>query len=148
PGIGDQNLPAFVVQDGQGNPVGPIRDGAAVIFFNFRGDRAIEITQAFELDAFTAFDRGQRPDVAYAGMMQYDGDLQLPKRFLVAPPTIDHTLGEFLARNNVPQLAISETQKFGHVTYFWNGNRSGKFDDKNETYVEISSDTLPFDERP
>ncbi len=148
PGIGDQNLPAFVIKDGQGKAVGQIRDGAAVIFFNFRGDRAIEITQAFEQDTFTAFDRGQRPDVAYAGMMQYDGDLQLPKRFLVAPPAIDHTLGEFLARNDVPQLAISETQKFGHVTYFWNGNRSGKFDDKNETYVEIPSDTLPFDERP
>jgi 2,3-bisphosphoglycerate-independent phosphoglycerate mutase len=148
PGIGDQNLPAFVITDGDGKPVGPIRDGAAVIFFNFRGDRAIEISQAFEQDDFTHFDRGRRPDVAYAGMMQYDGDLHLPTRFLVAPPAIDHTLGEYLARNDVPQLAISETQKYGHVTYFWNGNRSGKFDEKNETYVEIPSDTLPFDERP
>ncbi len=148
PGISDQNLPSFVIADGDGKPVGTIEDGAAVIFFNFRGDRAIEITQAFEQESFDKFDRGTRPDVVFAGMMQYDGDLQLPSRFLVPPPAIDRTMGEFLAKNNVPQLAISETQKFGHVTYFWNGNRSGKFDDANETYIEIPSDTLPFEERP
>lgn len=148
PGIGDQNLPAFVIVDRDGAPVGPIRDGAAVIFFNFRGDRAIEITQAFEDERFDHFDRGPRPDVFYAGMMQYDGDLKLPHHFLVAPPAIERTQGEYLARNGITQLAISETQKFGHVTYFWNGNRSGKFDEKTETYVEIPSDTLPFEERP
>lgn len=148
PGIGDQNLPAFVIVGKDGTPTGPIRDGAAVILFNFRGDRAIEITQAFEDERFDHFDRGARPDVFYAGMMQYDGDLKLPHRFLVAPPAIERTQGEYLARNGVTQLAISETQKFGHVTYFWNGNRSGKFDEKTETYVEIPSDTLPFEERP
>jgi 2,3-bisphosphoglycerate-independent phosphoglycerate mutase len=147
PGITDQNLPSFVITDDHG-PVGPIRDGAAVLFFNFRGDRAIEITRAFEDDAFTAFDRGRRPKVFYAGMMQYDGDLKLPKRFLVAPPAIHGTLGELLAGRGVTQLAISETQKYGHVTYFWNGNRTEPFDAKTETYVEIPSDTLPFEERP
>jgi 2,3-bisphosphoglycerate-independent phosphoglycerate mutase len=148
PGIGDQNLPAFVIVGTDGNPVGPIRDAAAVILFNFRGDRAIEITQAFEDEHFDKFDRGPRPDVVYLGMMQYDGDLKLPHRFLVQPPAIQRTLGEYLARNGIAQLAISETQKFGHVTYFWNGNRSGKFDDQTETYIEIPSDTLPFEERP
>jgi len=148
PGIGDQNLPAFVIVDEKGQPRGPIVDGSAVIFFNFRGDRAIEITQAFEQETFTKFDRGTVPDVVYAGMMQYDGDLKLPRLFLVTPPAIEASSGEYLARNNVTQFAISETQKYGHVTYFWNGNRSGKFDDKNETYVEILSDTLPFEERP
>lgn len=148
PGIDDQNLPAFVVVDEQGKPVGPIQDGAAVVFFNFRGDRAIELTQAFESETFDKFPRGKRPDVFFCGMMQYDGDLKLPVHFLVDPPAIDRSLGEYLARNNVTQLAISETQKYGHVTYFWNGNRSGKFDEKNETYVEIPSDTLPFEERP
>ncbi len=147
PGIIDQYLPPFViVEDGQ--PVGPIRDGAAVIFFNFRGDRAIEITRAFEDDDFDAFDRGRRPDVLFAGMMQYDGDLHLPKRYLVAPPNIDRTMSEYLARNGVTQFACSETQKYGHVTYFWNGNRSGAFDPKLETYVEIPSDDVPFDQRP
>lgn len=148
PGISDQNLPAFVVKDELGDPRGPIKDGAAVIFFNFRGDRAIEITQAFEQELFDKFDRGRVPDVVYAGMMQYDGDLRLPKLFLVTPPAIEASSGEYLARNQVTQLAISETQKYGHVTYFWNGNRSGKFDDRSETYFEIPSDTLPFEERP
>jgi len=148
PGIGDQNLPAFVIADGSGKPRGPIQDGAAVIFFNFRGDRAIEITQAFEQTTFDKFDRGPVPDVFYAGMMQYDGDLKLPRAFLVAPPAISESSGEYLAKNGISQLAISETQKYGHVTYFWNGNRSGRFDDKLETYIEIPSDTLPFEERP
>lgn len=147
-GIGDQNLPPFVIVDETQTPVGKIEDGASVVFFNFRGDRAIEITRAFEERVFTVFDRKRVPDVAFAGMMQYDGDLGLPKHFLVPPPAIDRTLGEYLARSGVTQLAISETQKFGHVTYFWNGNRSGKFDEQLETYVEIPSETLPFEERP
>jgi len=148
PGVIDQNLPPFVVVGDDGRPVGPIVDGGAVVFFNFRGDRAIELTQAFEQDDFSPFERGERPDVLYAGMMQYDGDLMLPTRFLVAPPAIDRTLGEYLARNGQRQLAISETQKFGHVTYFWNGNRSGAFDTSVERYIEVPSDTLPFEERP
>ncbi|MBL8719844.1 MAG: 2,3-bisphosphoglycerate-independent phosphoglycerate mutase [Myxococcales bacterium] len=148
PGVIDQNLPTFVIVDGAGKPVGPIRDGAAVILFNFRGDRAIEITRAFEQESFTHFDRGPVPKVFYAGMMQYDGDLRLPSRFLVSPPTIDRTLGEYLAHAGVPQLAISETQKYGHVTYFWNGNRTEPFDASTETYVEIESDVKPFEERP
>ena len=147
PGISDQVLPPFVIVEG-GEPVGRVRDGAAVVFFNFRGDRAIEISQAFEDEAFPHFDRGPRPDVLYAGMMQYDGDLLVPKHYLVAPPEIDRTLGEHLAANGLAQLAISETQKYGHVTYFWNGNRSGYFDPDQETYVEVPSDVLPFEERP
>jgi 2,3-bisphosphoglycerate-independent phosphoglycerate mutase len=143
----DQDLPAFVVGDG-GKPVGPIVDGDSVVFFNFRGDRAIEITRAFEEDPFTKFDRQRRPEVCYAGMLEYDGDLKIPKRYLVPPPHIKNTLGENLARSGVTQLAMSETQKYGHVTYFWNGNRSGKFDDQLETYIEIPSDVIPFEQRP
>jgi 2,3-bisphosphoglycerate-independent phosphoglycerate mutase len=142
-GIGDQFLPAFVV-----GPPEPMQDGDGVIFFNFRGDRAIEITKAFESAELAAFDRGKRPDVRYAGMMQYDGDLMLPTRFLVTPPEIDRTMGEYLVRNQQTIWACSETQKFGHVTYFWNGNRSGAFDDTLETYLEIRSDNIPFEQRP
>ena len=148
PGTVDQNLPGFVIVDDAGKPVGPIRDGAAVVLVNFRGDRAIELSRAFDEESFDEFDRGKRPDVAFAGMMQYDGDLGIPKHFLVSPPSIDCTVGEYLAKNGVTQLAVSETQKFGHVTYFWNGNRSGKFDEKLETYVEVPSDRRPFEERP
>ncbi len=147
PGVIDQDLPGFVIaKDNQ--PVGPVRDGDAVVFFNFRGDRAIEISRAFTEESLDKFPRGPLPRITYAGMMQYDGDLKLPSRFLVQPPAIDRTLGEYLAREGVPQYAISETQKYGHVTYFWNGNRSGKFDDRTETYVEVPSDVVPFEQRP
>ena len=81
-------------------------------------------------------------------MMQYDGDYRIPKSFLVSPPAIDRTMGEYLARNGLAQLACSETQKFGHVTYFWNGNRGGMFDEAFEDYVEIPSDRIPFQQRP
>ncbi len=146
-GISDQDLPPFViVRDGK--PVGPIVDGDSVIYFNFRGDRAIEISRAFEDDAFDKFDRAPRPRIEYAGMMQYDGDLKIPKQYLVIPPTIDRTMGELLGKAGIRQLAISETQKFGHVTYFFNGNRSGKFNEQLEEYVEIPSDCLPFEQRP
>ena len=147
PGLSDQHLPPFVVAD-DGGPVGTIGDGDAVVLFNFRGDRALEITRAFESDDFPYFDRVRRPEVKYAGMMQYDGDLRLPRSFLVQPPAIERTVGEYLARNGISQLACSETQKFGHVTYFFNGNRSDKFDAALEDYVEIPSDRVRFEQRP
>ena len=141
----DQDLPPFVIAR-DGKPVGTIEDGDGVVFFNFRGDRAIEITRAFEEAHFDKFDRIRLPKVTYAGMLQYDGDLKLPKRFLVAPPAIRNTMGEWFAKEGITQFACSETQKFGHVTYFWNGNRSGKF--AGETYQEVASDVVPFEQRP
>ncbi len=146
-GVIDQDLPAFVIKDENG-PVGTVNDGDAVVLFNFRGDRALEISMAFDDEEFDAFDRGPRPDVVYAGMLQYDGDLKLPKRFLVAPPRIHDTLSELLIAHGLRQYAVSETQKYGHVTYFWNGNRSGKFSEELEDYKEIPSDNVSFDERP
>ena len=145
PGTIDQDLPEFVIAD-EGKPIGTIEDGDAVVFYNFRGDRAIEITRAFVEADFDKFDRVRHPHVTYAGMLQYDGDLQLPKRFLVAPPAIRNTSGEWFSRMGLAQFACSETQKFGHVTYFWNGNRSGKFE--GETWQEVPSDVVPFEQRP
>jgi Phosphoglyceromutase len=147
PGIIDQDLPPFVITE-NGKPVGAMQNGDSVILFNFRGDRAIEISMAFDSETFDYFDRGEMPKVKYAGMLQYDGDLHLPKRFLVEPPQIHDTLSEFLVKAGVPQFALSETQKYGHVTYFWNGNRSEKFSDKLESFLEIPSDKVSFDERP
>jgi len=147
PGVIDQDLPPFVISR-NGDPLGPIAENDSVIFFNFRGDRAIEMSMAFEDDDFQKFDRGPKPNVLYAGMMQYDGDALIPKKYLVDPPGIDRTMGEYLVNSGIKQLAISETQKFGHVTYFYNGNRSGKFDDSLENYVEIPSDIIPYEERP
>ena len=143
----DQDIPAFVIA-ADGTPVGTINDGDTVIFFNFRGDRAIEISHAFGDRTFSKFDRVRYPDVYYAGMLEYDGDLHIPAHYLVNPPEITNTMGEFLVSAGIPQYAISETQKYGHVTYFWNGNRSGKFSDTLETYEEIPSDVIPFEQRP
>ncbi|MGV0974934.1 MAG: 2,3-bisphosphoglycerate-independent phosphoglycerate mutase [Azonexus sp.] len=145
PGTIDQDLPPFVIGE-NGKPVGTIEDGDSVVFFNFRGDRAIEITRTFEETSFDKFDRVRMPKVTYAGMLQYDGDLQLPKRFLVVPPAIKDTMGEWFSKAGIAQFACSETQKFGHVTYFWNGNRSGKF--AGETWQEVPSDVVPFEQRP
>jgi 2,3-bisphosphoglycerate-independent phosphoglycerate mutase len=147
PDVDDQYLPAFVVVDDAG-PVGRIRDGHGVLFFNFRGDRAVEITRAFEEDDFPGFDRPNRPDVYYAGMMQYDGDLLLPKEYLVSPPDIDRVMGSYLAAAGKRTFACSETQKYGHVTFFFNGNRSGLLDETLETYVEVPSDPGSFETRP
>ena len=147
PGIIDQDLPAFVVAE-DGRPVGAMHDGDSVVLFNFRGDRAIELSMAFDDADFKGFDRGDMPKVLYAGMLEYDGDLHLPKRFLVEPPKIEHTLTEFMVAHGVNEYAVSETQKFGHVTYFWNGNRSEKFSDTLETWQEIPSDKVTFDQRP
>ena len=145
----DQDLPPFVISDDGATPVGAIADGDAVVYFNFRGDRALEISQAFDQgDEFKQFDRIPMPKAYYAGMMEYDGDLHIPNKYLVNPPEIDRTLGEYLAASGVTQLAISETQKFGHVTYFFNGNRSGMFNEGLEKYVEIPSDVVPFEQRP
>ncbi|MBR4055023.1 MAG: 2,3-bisphosphoglycerate-independent phosphoglycerate mutase [Clostridia bacterium] len=144
----DQDLPPFVIA-ADGKPVGTVQDGDSVIFFNFRGDRSIEISKAFEAgEDFDKFDRVRVPAVLYAGMLEYDGDAHIPSRYLVSPPEISGTMGEFLVNKGIKQLAISETQKYGHVTYFWNGNRSGKFSEELEEYIEIPSDVVPFEQRP
>ena len=143
----DQDLPPFVIGE-NGNPIGTVNDGDSVIFFNFRGDRAIEISKAFDEEVFDKFNRVRYPKVIYAGMLEYDGDAHIPSRYLVNPPEITNTMGEYLAASGVKQAAVSETQKYGHVTYFWNGNRSGKFDDTLEDYFEIRSDIVPFEQRP
>lgn len=143
----DQDLPAFVIAK-DGKPVGTMKDNDSVILFNFRGDRAIEISMALDNEVFDKFERVNFPHIMYAGLLEYDGDLHLPKRFLVNPPEIKNTLTEVLVANKVNEFAISETQKYGHVTYFWNGNKSGKFSEELETYMEIPSDVVPFEQRP
>ena len=143
----DQDLPPFVIAK-DGKPVGTIEDNDSVILFNFRGDRALEITKAFEAEDLKEFDRKRKPNVEYAGMMEYDGDLHVPAQYLVSPPSIDRTMAEYLCATGLKQFSISETQKFGHITYFFNGNKTGKFNEELEEYVEIPSDIVPFEERP
>lgn len=144
PDIIDQYLNPFVIE----NTNGTIDDHDSVIFFNFRGDRAIEISRAFTEENFDKFNRIRVPKVYYAGMLQYDSEIGIPKNFLTSPPNITNTLTEELVKNNINEYAISETQKYGHVTYFWNGNKIDKFSDLLETYEKIDSDIIPFDQKP
>lgn len=147
-GVVDQDLPGFVIAKDD-KPVGTIEDGDSVVLFNFRGDRAQELSLAFDGDeSFDKFDRVRVPNVLYAGMLQYDADLNIPHKYLTEPPKIRYTLTEELCKYGIREFAISETQKYGHVTYFWNGNRSEKFDENLETYSEIKSDVVPFEQRP
>ena len=143
----DQDLPAFVVAR-NGEPVAKINNGDSVVLFNFRGDRAQEISLAFDRGDFDKFDRPGYTGVKFAGMLQYDGDLNIPEHYLVQPPVITNTLTEVLCKAGIREYALSETQKYGHVTYFWNGNRSGKVCEELETYEEIPSDVIPFDQAP
>ena len=143
----DQDLPAFVVAR-NGQPVAKIANGDSVILFNFRGDRAQEISLAFDRKDFDKFDRGDYTGVKFVGMLQYDGDLNIPENYLVQPPVITNTLTEVLCEAGIREFACSETQKYGHVTYFWNGNRSGKVSEELEEYLEIPSDVIPFEQAP
>ena len=147
PGMIDQDLLPFVVAH-DGKPVAKIENGDSVILFNFRGDRAQEISLAFDRKDFDHFDRGDYTGVKFAGMLQYDGDLKIPQHYLVQPPVIKHTLTEVLCAAGIHEYALSETQKYGHVTYFWNGNRSGKVDENLEVYEEVPSDVIPFEKAP
>ncbi len=146
-GVIDQDLPAFVIAR-SGEPVAKIANGDSVVLFNFRGDRAQEISLAFDRKDFDKFDRGDYTGVKFAGMLQYDGDLNIPENYLVQPPVIQNTLTEVLCAAGITEYAVSETQKYGHVTYFWNGNRSGKVCEELETYEEVPSVVIPFEQAP
>ncbi|ONM36882.1 23-bisphosphoglycerate-independent phosphoglycerate mutase 1 [Zea mays] len=150
PNANDQYLPPFVIVDDSGKAVGPVLDGDAVVTINFRADRMVMLAKALEYADFNNFDRVRVPKIRYAGMLQYDGELKLPSRYLVSPPEIDRTSGEYLVKNGIRTFACrqgnllaaeDETVKFGHVTFFWNGNRSGYFDETKEEYVEVPSDS-------
>lgn len=143
----DQDLDPFVIAKNN-TPVGEILDGDSVVLFNFRGDRAIELSRCFDEVDFDKFDRVRYPKVLFAGMLEYDSDLKIPKKYLTEPPKISNTLTEELNKYGIKEYAISETQKFGHVTYFWNGNRTEKFDDNLETWEEVDSDVISFDKKP
>ncbi|XP_074268937.1 2,3-bisphosphoglycerate-independent phosphoglycerate mutase-like [Silene latifolia] len=149
PNANDQYLPPFVIVNENEIPVGTITDGDAVVTFNFRADRMVMLAKALEYEEFNKFDRVRFPKIHYAGMLQYDGELKLPSHYLVAPPLIERTYGEYLVHNGIRTFACSETVKFGHVTFFWNGNRSGYFEPEMEEYVEIPSDTgISFNVQP
>ncbi|MHA1291469.1 MAG: 2,3-bisphosphoglycerate-independent phosphoglycerate mutase [Promethearchaeota archaeon] len=141
PEIIDQFLPSFVVVNENKFPIGKMEDGDGVIYFNFRGDRAIQISRAFdEGENFKEFEKKCNPKVHYFGLLQYDEKMGIPKNYFIDPPIIENSIGKYLCREGIKQFAIAETHKYGHVTYFWNGNNEGYIDPKYEKYVEIISD--------
>ena len=148
PEVQDQDLPAFVIVDDNDNPVGKVEKGDVMIYFDFRADRAIEIAQAFTYWDFPYFNRGDyKPDdVYFVGMTEYNSDTHVPEHRLVQPVEIKETLNQFLGERGISDLAVSETVKFGHVTYYFNGNSYGKA--QGEEFIEIESDTEPFETRP
>ena len=166
PTVQDQYLPAFVVIENTGassalgaraeraktsgcrqpRSVGTVEDGDAFIYYDFRADRAVEIARAFDGADFDKFDRGQVPEVYFAGLTEYDSDRHIPKNILVPPVVIESPLNVFLGQNKISQLAISETVKFGHITYYFNGNSYKKA--RGEEQIDIPSDLQPFNTRP
>jgi len=148
PGVQDQNLAPFVIVDEKDEPVGKIKRGDALIYFDFRADRAIEIAQAFTYWDFPYFNRGSyRPDEVYfVGLTEYNSDTHVPEHRLVEPVEIKRPLNKFLGERGISQLACSETVKFGHITYYFNGNSYEKV--AAEEFVEIQSYNDSFETRP
>lgn len=149
PGLIDQDMPGFVIVDDAGEPVGAIEDGDAVAMMNFRADRAIELSEAFELGDFAGFDRGRRPEVTFAGMMVYDEDRNLPKLQLMGPTKVDYPLGRRLVEMGIRQFRLAETQKYAHVTFFFNGGYREPLDADMENYILIPSEQgVSFADKP
>jgi 2,3-bisphosphoglycerate-independent phosphoglycerate mutase len=139
PEISDQYLPSFVIIGEDEKPIGKMSNGDIMINFNFRGDRAVEISQAFE-DKDYGFEKECDPNVEYYGLLQYDKKMDLPHKYFIDPPEVDDSITEYLCAERISQYAIAETHKYGHITYFWNGNKEGYVCEEHEKYVEIKSD--------
>lgn len=148
PKVQDQYLQPFIIVDDNDQPVGPVQKGDSFIYYDFRADRAIEIAQAFTYIDFPYFDRGDYSpdDIVFAGMTEYNSDTHVPELQLVPPVQIHDPLNQFLGQNGISQLAVSETVKFGHITYYFNGNSYDKAN--GEDHIKIESSTLPFNTRP
>ena len=148
PDVQDQDLPAFVIVDEKEEPVGKVEKGDSFIYYDFRADRAIEIAMAFTYWDFPYFNRGGYvpDDVYFVGMTEYNSDTHVPEHRLVEPVEVGETLSQLLGTKDISQYAISETVKFGHVTYYFNGNSYAKA--RGEVFEEIESYTEPFETRP
>lgn len=117
--VNDEFMVPVVMVDDNGLPVATIANGDCVIFFNFRADRARQISHALVDQGKLPFERRSRPDIHYVGMTQYDADLLISTAFM--PQNLDNTLGEVIAQQGLKQLRIAETEKYAHLTFFFNG---------------------------
>ena len=125
---------------------GRIRDGDAVVFFNFRPDRARQLTRALGEDGFAEFDLGDRPDVALTTLTSYQEDWDYPVAFPQARPSA--TLASVLAERGIAQLHVAETEKYAHVTYFFNGGEEDLYEGEERRLVDSPRDVATYDEKP
>lgn len=143
---GDEFIPATWVEE-NGEPVGRVRNGDAVIFFNFRGDRPRELTRAFIEDGFDGFDRGEKLDVFFATMTEYKEGL-CPNILFPKPPKMKNILGEYVSNLGLAQLRCAETEKFAHVTFFFNDYREEPFKGEDRILIESPRDVQTYDQKP
>ncbi len=144
--IVDQDIKPFVIVSDK-QPIGKVEDGDSMLLFNFRADRAVEFSEIF-CGKSKKYGINKTPNIIYAGMLEYDADNEIPLNFLLEPPVIENTLEELLIKNNKYTFSISETQKFGHITKYFNGNHVNKFNDKLQTFIEVPSQDIPFKQQP
>jgi 2,3-bisphosphoglycerate-independent phosphoglycerate mutase len=138
-------LPSVIVKGGE--PVGRVKDGDGLIFFNFRSDRAREITRAFTDPDFDGFARKRSPQLAsYVCMTVYDETFDLPVAF--APVELTNILGEVISRSGLTQLRIAETEKYAHVTFFFNGGNETPFPGEDRKLIPSPREIPTYDEKP
>ncbi|HVO20507.1 MAG TPA: 2,3-bisphosphoglycerate-independent phosphoglycerate mutase [Anaeromyxobacter sp.] len=143
----DEFVKPSVIVDADGKPIGSIRDGDAVLFFNFRSDRAREITRALADPAFKDFDRGTPPRLsAYVCMTRYDETFTYPIAF--DPQDLSEIFPEIVARAGQRQLRTAETEKYAHVTFFFNGGRETVFQNEDRILVPSPRDVKTYDQKP
>jgi 2,3-bisphosphoglycerate-independent phosphoglycerate mutase len=146
-GEGDEFVRPTVIVDGDGRPVGPVRDGDAVLFFNFRADRAREISRAFTQDDFKEFDRRGAPRLsAFVCMTEYDKTFTLPVAF--PPQELTEIFPEIVSRAGLAQLRCAETEKYAHVTFFFNGGRELVYPGEDRILVPSPRDVKTYDQKP
>ncbi len=144
---GDEFVSPTVIVGEGGKPVGPITSGDAVIFFNFRGDRPREITAAFINQDFDGFDRGEQLDLFYATMTEYQKGLCEHILFR-KPPKMPDILGQVVADRCLKQFRCAETEKFPHVTFFFNDYREEPFEGEDRSLVDSPKDVSTYDQKP
>ena len=137
--------PTVVLENGA--PVATIKDGDSVIFFNFRPDRAREITRAFCDDDFKGFERGKRPDLTYVCFSDYDPTIP-NKEVAFEKIAVTNTFGEWLAANGMKQARIAETEKYAHVTFFFNGGVEKPNEGEDRILVNSPKEVATYDLKP
>lgn len=144
---GDEFISPTAITDADGNPVAKIESGDSVIFYNFRGDRPRELTMAFINDDFDGFDRGEPLDLYYATMTEYQAGL-CDNILFRKPPKMPDILGGYVAEQGIGQFRCAETEKFPHVTFFFNDYREEPFDGEARELIPSPQDVDTYDQKP